>query len=574
MGGGNWSEDFYQQRGTTRQQTGQPVFAHHAAQAAKPRDQQTVHQRLNPFGVKTRESCDSLEHPNSLAVGIILDVTGSMDTVPGIVQAKLPKLHGMIGGVGIPDTQILFGAVGDEFSDRGSAQFGQFESDNRMDDDLEHFWLEGNGGGNNGESYQNAIYFFARHTTIDCWEKRQKKGYCNTPDAPIWMADQTFKPIGEVKPGEKVMGWERLNGYRSLVVTTVEAVQRRYAENVVQVTMQSGRVLRCTDDHQWLSGHHGKGDDEDNDIFTEVTNRYGKGALLSHVIDPIKSLPSELHNEASWLAGIYDGEGSANCISQDQGHNPEVCKRIEETLSHLGFDFNYRKDSYFLLGGLQTYVRILALPITRRKQLLDLILYSKWAKYEYDEGSRPPMMSRTGDRVVKIEALPPQDVISMQTTTHNYIAWGYASSNCFIIGDEYTHKKVTKEAVKTLFGENIEVPSISAEDIIKECQQRYNIFYIIPQHTSHGRNTDIQNDWKRLLGAENVLILENAEDICELIATTMGICEKVVTVDGAKAVLEAAGTSSTVSNKIAVSLVDLAKAKGVDPGTPPKIQRL
>jgi hypothetical protein len=133
---------------------------------------------------------------------------------------------------------------------------------------------------------------------------------------------------------------------------------------------------------------------------------------------------------------------------------------------------------------------------------------------------------------------------------------------------------VTKQAVKTLFGETLEVDSISAEDIIKECQQRYNIFYIMPQHTNHGRDPSIQNDWKKLLGPENVLLLQNEEDICELIATTIGICEKVVTVDGAKAALEATGTTQTVSNKIASSLVELAKAKGVDPGKTPKIQRL
>lgn len=322
MGGGNWSHDFYDQRSKVRQQTGQSTFAHHDAQRSKPIEEQTVHARLNPKGVKMRESCDSLEHPNSIAVGILLDVTGSMEEVPKIVQQKLPKLHALIGKIGVPDTQILMGAIGDEFSDRGSLQLGQFESDNRMDEDIEHFWLEGNGGGNNGESYQNGIYFFARHTTLDCWTKRQKKGYL------------------------------------------------------------------------------------------------------------------------------------------------------------------------------------------------------------------------------------------------------------FILGDEYTHKFVTRASVETLLGYKMEVDKIPVADIIKECQERYNLFYIMPQHTNHGRDVRIQNDWKSLLGPENVIILQNENEVCELIATTMGVCEKVVTVDGAKAALTATGVSTVSADRIAISLVDLAKARGFDPGTLPKVQRL
>jgi hypothetical protein len=54
---------------------------------------------------------------------------------------------------------------------------GQFESDNRMDENLERIILEGGGGGHNTESYELAMYFMARHTSIDCFEQRGKKGY-------------------------------------------------------------------------------------------------------------------------------------------------------------------------------------------------------------------------------------------------------------------------------------------------------------------------------------------------------------------------------------------------------------
>lgn len=46
-----------------------------------------------------------------------------------------------------------------------------------MDEHLRNILLEGGGGGTSHESYELALYFLARHTIIDCWEKRGRKGY-------------------------------------------------------------------------------------------------------------------------------------------------------------------------------------------------------------------------------------------------------------------------------------------------------------------------------------------------------------------------------------------------------------
>jgi hypothetical protein len=137
-----------------------------------------VHDALNPFGVGVRESRDSDEHPQSLAIAVLFDVTGSMQRVPRVLQEKLPGLLGLILRKGyVRDPHILFGAIGDATCDRAPLQVGQFESDNRMDDDLGRILLEGGGGGQMTESYELAMYFMARHTSIDCFEKRGRKGY-------------------------------------------------------------------------------------------------------------------------------------------------------------------------------------------------------------------------------------------------------------------------------------------------------------------------------------------------------------------------------------------------------------
>ena len=82
-----------------------------------------------------------------------------------MLQRKLPQLLGLLLRKGYADDpQIMFGAIGDATCDRAPLQVGQFESDNRMDDDLGRILLEGGGGGQKTESYELAMYFMARHT--------------------------------------------------------------------------------------------------------------------------------------------------------------------------------------------------------------------------------------------------------------------------------------------------------------------------------------------------------------------------------------------------------------------------
>ncbi len=177
MGSGNWSTDVYSLREEMRKRTGKSAFDYSAQTTSDPSGPR-VHPTLDPHGVHFRESRDSDEHPESLAIVVFFDVTGSMLNIPVTLQTKLPELLGLLLRKGYVDhPQILFGAIGDATCDKVPLQVGQFESDNRMDDHLEHIVLEGGGGGQKRESYELAMYFVAEHTSIDCWEKSGHKGY-------------------------------------------------------------------------------------------------------------------------------------------------------------------------------------------------------------------------------------------------------------------------------------------------------------------------------------------------------------------------------------------------------------
>ena len=137
----------------------------------------------DPMGVKMRVSRDSDKHPESNAIAVFFDVTGSMGDVP---RQFAMNDKGGLGGLMrhitthnyIPHPQLFFGAIGDHRAgDRSPLQVGEFESGMEMDEHLTSLHLEGGGGGGHRESYELAFYFAARHIAMDCLEKRGKKGY-------------------------------------------------------------------------------------------------------------------------------------------------------------------------------------------------------------------------------------------------------------------------------------------------------------------------------------------------------------------------------------------------------------
>lgn len=173
-----------------------------------------MNESMDPKHIKMREARDSEEHPNSFAIIIGLDVTGSMGSVPHyLVKDGLPEIVQKIMDNGIADPQILFVGIGDHKCDQAPLQVGQFESsDELMDKWLTDLWLEGNGGGNGGESYFLAWLFAAQRTSVDCFEKRNKKGVLITiGDEPIHRA------IHNADVG-KIMGQGEYNDYETSVM--------------------------------------------------------------------------------------------------------------------------------------------------------------------------------------------------------------------------------------------------------------------------------------------------------------------------------------------------------------------
>lgn len=151
-------------------------------------------------GADLREARDSTDHPCSVPVILALDVTGSMGKIPHqLIRDGLPKIVTRLQQYGIADPAILFAAIGDHECDRAPLQIGQFESsDDLLDQWLETVWLEGMGGGNQGESYGLAWYFSGFHTVHDHMEKRGHRGYLITVGDEPNLRSYPASSIGEI----------------------------------------------------------------------------------------------------------------------------------------------------------------------------------------------------------------------------------------------------------------------------------------------------------------------------------------------------------------------------------------
>lgn len=192
---------------------------------------------LNPNGVLLRESRDSEQNPQSTPIILGVDVTGSM----GIIADRLVRqglstlIEGILDRQPVTNPHIMAMGIGDVFKDSAPLQVTQFEPDVRIIEQLTDVYLEGGGGGNAFESYDLPWYFAAQRTSIDCFEKRGKKGYLFT------MGDELPPPDGLSREDIKaVFGNDDQRGYSASEL--LEMAEEKY--QVFHIIIEQGSFAR------------------------------------------------------------------------------------------------------------------------------------------------------------------------------------------------------------------------------------------------------------------------------------------------------------------------------------------
>jgi hypothetical protein len=242
---------------------------------------------------------------------------------------------------------------------------------------------------------------------------------CNPGYAPVLMADWTFKRFDEVRVGDKVIGFENWHsGHRNrFVVSTVKEIRSRIS-NVSKVTFTDGSNLVCTPEHNWYTGRH------DLTHSSYLPAKVGRKMTRAVKVRAWGSV-----TDWQYLAGIIDGEGACKygsiSIHQSHVHNPRVTQKIRETLDTLGLEYDDRKDdkpgstTFVLSGGRQTKVDLINLANPAKK---DQIADNLWAY--------PGNVISEEINVEAIEPAGEENVFSMETTSGNYVVWGFLSKNC------------------------------------------------------------------------------------------------------------------------------------------------
>lgn len=292
------------------------------------------------------------------------------------------------------------------------------------------------------EAFREKAWWFLKEGEFSQSLKKVRE-WCNTPDAPIWMADGTFKPIGEINVGEEVMGWEWIQTEggqwrKHLKPSRVLATNLREAPMVVEVELESGRTMRCTPDHKWANANYSPamwgGEGEEPRKGRTLEYREAEvGMTLNNFVDPVEPLTEKKQIEAAaYLGGIIDGEGSVAGseirIGQSMEKNPEICERIEQSMNILGL--NYRIQDRDGVGHFGSGIRIWSITGGRR-ELAKMRSWIPSVKVEKAwENARSGKSYGTRDKVTSITELGSGEVVSMETETGNYVAWGVASKNC------------------------------------------------------------------------------------------------------------------------------------------------
>lgn len=284
---------------------------------------------------------------------------------------------------------------------------------------------------------------------------------CTPGESPVLMSDLSMKPIGEVKIGDEVVGFEidTAGGTKRKSLRKAKVTNKfEYMADIVRVTLESGRVIRCTPDHKWYmgkqGGHRGWHKDGSEDL-RPVYRPAIIGRKLMRVCDPeLLKLTPEQERIAGWLGGFFDGEGSASeCAKKGQKRkngaeykssvqisfhqtaekNLPICEELEKCLDEFGFDYNiYEKDishkphwqkrrHYHLTNGGRNSLQLI-------QKFIHIVKPVKWRQRIIDGVYTANFISRQ-ETVISIEPDGHEKVYAIETETGNYVVWGLASSN-------------------------------------------------------------------------------------------------------------------------------------------------
>ena len=257
------------------------------------------------------------------------------------------------------------------------------------------------------------------------------KNYCVTPDMRILTHDLQWKPAGDIKLGEELIGLteERTELLRGRHFCSSKVLQlTEDTEEVFELTLSDGTILKSTAEHPWLVIRH-------NTVYVwRRTDQLFVGSRIRRVLPTWKTDKSY---EAGWLAGFYDGEGTLVhdypsmpnphiqvSFSQKEG---KVLDRALRYLVQLGYSChkigagNSNAQKHILIGGKKEALHFLGSirPIRGLKKL------------NPDALGGFKTRDNTALTIDAIRSLGKKPIIRLGTSSHTYFVEGFGSHNSY-----------------------------------------------------------------------------------------------------------------------------------------------
>lgn len=264
------------------------------------------------------------------------------------------------------------------------------------------------------------------------------KGYeCLSPETPILTADLRWLPVGELKVGDTVAGfdeqptkhWSGRSKKRQWRTATVTHAGRKVLPSY-KLVLEDGTDFVCSENHLWLTTRDGDGSGSATWIKTKDLK---KGTKLIKVCD---TWEEDKSYEAGYLAAALDGEGNLSQHQTKNGHwlthigftqkENEMLAAVKTGLAeaNIKFGFNDKRGSE-KIGGIYIHnqARIMkTLGTLRPKRLLP--------KFSFDKLGGVTTMGKALS-VKSLTFLGDCEVVTIGTTTETLVAKGIATHNSY-----------------------------------------------------------------------------------------------------------------------------------------------
>ena len=299
---------------------------------------------------------------------------------------------------------------------RGAAAFSV------MFDEFAHM-LVGTDGSRTSEQVYNAITPALDQFGKDGFIYIPTSPFCLVPETPVLLEDLTWVPVGSLKVGDKLIGFDEYapggkgNG-RSWRQAVVEETSIINAPTLKLKT--DGPEVVCTGEHLWLTKKP-----YSSELNWVKTKNLKPGDMIRYT----DTWETDKSYEAGYLSGIFDGEGYYSKqgllgIAQNKG---QVLDNLVEMLTERGLDISTTlkekgRDCIDITINGGSAEKMKFLGSIRPRRLLSKFTSQFYGTRIYDKTSKYVT-------VESIEDAGNRDVVALGTSTSTLLAAGMFSHN-------------------------------------------------------------------------------------------------------------------------------------------------